>query len=323
MTPRSAKNTWTIGLTALVIGLLITGCGSDGSTGSTTDTTPGTDTADVVEPETVTPDVTPADLDEPETVAPSDITEDVPKEDVPAPDTTPPEPDAVGPPEPNPVPEGVMFRINWVDVIEPPFCIALDPTQPDVCTGTNELINAYLTAGIGGHLPDQVPMDIVGLFTPFDFDPTLIVDMEFGRGSCDRDEEGKVLACGFWDTPTFFEDTTMQGPGLCTAFDGDEACYTTTAADLTLDFAGVPLDFTDGFTAGQFAFDDTGNVAKIGYGYVQGFMPKTTADLTVIYIGDVSNVISAFLDPADMIEQNGEMGWFFVVDYTALTVPKK
>ena len=59
------------------------------------------------------------------------------------------------------------------------------------------------------------------------------------------------------------------------------------------------------------------------YGYVQGFMPKTTADVTVIYIGELSNVISAFLDPADMIEKNGEMGWHFVVDYTALPVPIK
>ena len=79
----------------------------------------------------------------------------------------------------------------------------------------------------------------------------------------------------------------------------------------------------DGFTAGQFAFDENGYATKIAYGYVQGFMPKTTADVTVIYIGELSNVISSFLDPADMIEKNGEMGWHFVVDYTALPVPVK
>ena len=115
----------------------------------------------------------------------------------------------------------------------------------------------------------------------------------------------------------------MQGPGLCTAFAGDAACYTTTAANLTLDLAGVPLDFSEGFTAGQFAFDENGQPTKIAYGYVQGFMPKTTADVTVIYIGELSNVISSFLDPADMIEKNGEMGWDFTVDYTALPVPVK
>ena len=300
--------------TFCVLMALVLGCGSDAKTAATPPTDVGaTDTVDV----TVAPDLGAPDVPDIQDTAIEDVP-DVPDIEEIAEDVGPA--DVPPPPPPPTIAGGVMVRVNWVDVEKPPLCIKLQPDQP--CTDANSLINAY----VGSHIEGGTqPMDIIGQFKPFGFEAGMDWDMFFGRGTCLRDDKGVIHWCTFDGTPTFFEDTTLQAPGACTVFDAPAACYTTdNSTPLTIDLAGVPLSFQDAFTAGQFAFNDKGAPTGVPVAYVQGFMKQTVAETTFINIpplGDIS--LASLLDPADMIETDGEMGWFWKVNYTAIEVTQK
>ncbi len=231
-------------------------------------------------------------------------------------------PDVPPLPKPKVEADGVMFRVDGVLVKSPPLCLVV--TAGDPCADVSALINAY----IGSHLTGNQALDIVGFFKPFELLATgpNKIGMSFGRGDCLRDGNGEVIACGFWGDPTYFENTTVMGPGNCTVFNAPEACYsTTTAPGLVLDLGGVPLGFTEAFTAGQFTFDDKGTVKKLQKAYVQGFMTKETAEKTTITVqgfGDLT--IASMLSANDMsTDAAGNAGWYFEIDYTASRVPIK
>ncbi len=303
--------------------LLLVACGSDEPTAPAP-----TDVVDAaVAPDAGTSDV-PEDVEATDTDDGDVIAEDVPvpveiedtAEDVGPPEEDVPEED-VDEPEVNLPPAisaGAMFRVNWVQVLKPSFFLA-NPQTGEV-VDISAAINAYL----GSHLTTtEEPMDIVGLFEPFDFAAGVEVTMGFGRGQCPRDADGNILWCDFYDEATFFEDTLMQPPGTCTAFSGNDACYTTTESDMSLDLAGVPLGFKEAFTAGKFVLEDSGDPTGLTKAFVQGFMNQETAQATTIYVpgfGDL--VLSDLLDEDELIEKDGELGWFFEVNYKAVRVPK-
>jgi hypothetical protein len=313
--------------------LIALGCGSDGQTGSSAANDTSLDaapdvTGDVAVDSTIIEDTHASDsgradiAEAPDTIEPEEMDsihiEDTTVLDT-ATDSNVVEETQEPPPPPAPpaVPAGVMFRIDWVNILEPAFCVQLAPNEP--CTDVSSLINAFLS----GHITDAVePLDIVGLFKPFDFDPSADVSMMFGRGDCIQDGQGNIISCDFWDFPSFFEGTMLQGPGTCTAFVSDNACFTTTKADLKLDLDGLTLAFSEGFTSGQFNLDENSNATSIFYAYVQGFMPESTAAMTEVYVpGLGTKMLIDFLQPQDKIEKNGTPGWFFVVDYSGITVP--
>ena len=293
------------------------GCGSDdaGAGAAAPADVPVVDVADAAADEGAIEEVAPdASGDVAEDTAAEDTTEVA--EDVEPPDVGPPPP----PPPPPAIPDGVMVRVNWVDVKEPPLCIQINPGEP--CADANALVNAY----VGTHLADgAAPLDIVGLFKPFGFDAGTDWDMFFGRGDCMRDDKGIIHWCTFDGEPTFFEDVTLEPPGACTVFESPDACYTTvTGASLTIDLAGVPLSFEEAFTAGQFAFNDAQVPTGVPNAYVQGFMKQVVAETTFIFIpGKGDTALSELLNPADMQEKDGELGWFWKVDYKAVRVTIK
>ncbi|HIA01065.1 MAG TPA: hypothetical protein EYN66_04045 [Myxococcales bacterium] len=225
-------------------------------------------------------------------------------------------------PDPPPsIDEGVMFRVNWVNVIEPGFCIKpMDDPNGD-CADISGVINAY----VGSHLQaGQNPLDVIGFFDPFTFSGEL-VQMSFGGGSCKRLADGTIEWCDFYKLPTFFEDTKMAGPGQCTQFSDGAACYTTTKADMSLDLAGVPLGFEEAFTAGTFEFDDLEAPTGIAYAYVQGFMTQEAAEATEVDLTllDAPVKLSDLLDWSYLEVKDGVSGWYFKVEYAAEVVPPK
>ena len=314
--------------------IFLVGCGGDGSGNAGTvtgkDTVADVQQTDVLEPGADTTESedsgtvqdtaeTPKDIELPDDVESSDTQA---AEDV-EPDTSPKTVDA-GPPAapPKAHPNGVMFRVDFVQVIEPGFCLKL-PEKPDECADISNLINTY----VGSHLDDSKnPMDIIGLFKPFDFDPAAFVEMSFGRGTCKRDADGTIEWCDFWGNPTFFEDTKMQPPGSCTMFTDGSGCYSTMEANMDLNLAGVPLGFKKAFTAGTFKFDDVPNPTGIAYGYVQGFMTEEVAKKTMV----TADVLNGEIPLSDILDygyittnEEGDKGWFFKVDYQAKRVPIK
>jgi hypothetical protein len=182
------------------------------------------------------------------------------------------------------------------------------------------LINSY----VGSHLnAGQDPLDVVGFFDPFSF--TELVAMSFGRGVCKREDDGTIVWCDFYKTPTFFEDTTMAPPGQCTQFSDGSGCFSTTKADMSLDLAGVPLGFEEAFTSGTFEFDEDLAPTGIGYAYVQGFMTQETAENTEVDITLLADPVklSDLLDWSYLDLKNGVPGWYFKVEYAADVIPKK
>lgn len=313
-------------LLAIALALLPIACGADPPTASgggadaavdgSADTSQPSDVPEA--PDTSAPDADSIpDIEEPVDLEPDagdDIELDPDVSDVPDVEDVP---EDTGPPVlPPAIPEGVMFRVNWVKVITPSFFLT---NQDGEVVDISVAINAYL----GSHLTtSEEPMDIVGLFDPFDFDPAVDVTMAFGRGDCERDANGDIIQCGFYDVPTFFEGTDMQPPFACTSFESSDACYTTTEASLSLDLAGVPLGFDEAFTSGRFHLDDPGAPTAIDGAFVQGFMDEPTAQDTTIYVpGFGMLVLADLLDPAEMVEKDGALGWWFEVDYKAVPVP--
>lgn len=302
---------------SLLACLLLAACGSDDTAGgpAAPADTGAADTVDVAVAADEGVDDAEPDVAEDAGVEDTtpDIVEDV-AEDVGPPDVPPPLP------LPPTIPTGLMIRVNWVDIKEPPLCIQINPGDP--CTDANALVNAY----VGTHLAGgTTPLDIIGHFKPFGFEAGMDWDMYFGRGDCLRDEKGVIHWCDFDGNPTFFEDVTLEAPGTCTVFDPAGACYTTLEGEiLNIDLAGVPLSFEDAFTGGQFAFNDELAPTGISTAYVQGFMKQAVAETTYIFIpGKGDTALSELLNPADMQEKDGEMGWFWKVDYSAVQVTQK
>jgi hypothetical protein len=224
-------------------------------------------------------------------------------------------------PLPPAIPEGAMFRVNWVNVLQPGFCMKLPADPEGDCVDVSGVINSYL----GSHLKEGLnPMDIVGFFDPFDFDPAIGVEMSFGRGTCKRVDD-EIQWCEFWKEPTFFEFTNMEPPGKCSSFSDGSACYSTTKADMALDLAGVPLGFEEAFTSGTFVLDDAEAPTGISYAYVQGFMTQETAENTEIDVDFWEDPVplSELIDWDNLEEKDGVNGWYFKVEYAAVTVPMK
>ena len=219
-------------------------------------------------------------------------------------------------PVPPAVQDGVMFRVSTVEVVKPTFCME---DGNGSCADVSAILNAYL----GSHLTTtEQPLDILGLFKPFDFDPVTWITMSFGRGECERNAEGDIVSCAFYGPPTFFEETKLFPPGLCEVFSGFDACYSTSQTDMLLDLAGVPLGLKEAFTVGRLVLDDDLNAIGAKDAFVQGFMSQSTAEATEIALPGLGLTAIADLLLAEELEElDGEMGWWFEVNYSMTTVP--
>ena len=106
-------------------------------------------------------------------------------------------------------------------------------------------------------------------------------------------------------------------------------CFVTMPTDASLTIGGIALTLQDAKLVGQYEIDaTTSEVTGIKNGVLMGFLPKSLADVTPVNSFPLSRkpMLSTFLGGAgvcvangnteDIDEHNGELGWWFYLNYT-------
>ncbi|MCA8942932.1 MAG: hypothetical protein KDB80_10270, partial [Planctomycetes bacterium] len=123
--------------------------------------------------------------------------------------------------------------------------------------------------------------------------------------------------------------TSGYSPGISVPTNGN-ACFSSTATDISLSILGIPLPLQDVQIGGEF----TGGNPPTGItnGLIKGFVPETVADSIILPADSpvgANQPLSSLLiggsgncDPGDDRDTyNSVVGWWVYLNYTAAAVP--
>ena len=238
------------------------------------------------------------------------------------------------------------FRMDDLDLRDPhvvtdvPLLGCFDFTDQDiplVAPSFNNSIEAAITTDDDGD--GLLDASFMLLFRPLD-EASAGDRLDSASGDCTAPLAGTTCVPAAPPTALVYQ---TQGSGLCLVTEPgstsgyspgiDEPsapCFGTQATDLTVDLSGVPVTLRDASVAATFV--GTEPPSSLMLGLLSGFLTEADADsilipadtplvggqpLSVLLPGGTGNCSAS--DDRDM--HDGEMGWWFYLNFTALPAP--
>jgi hypothetical protein len=216
-----------------------------------------------------------------------------------------------------------VFRVSTVSLEDPNVHAQVCFQGICSCQNGTTLLNGMLQTSI-----DELDLNLVFTFAPLDMTDLATTPMELWAAectsatSCTAPEGQEPLV----STSTFHTSGTCLEPQEGTVHFGnpntvEAPCWVTDPTSLVFDFDGVLIPLHDAQVAGQMADADT-----IVDGLILGFLDQDTAD-EILLPDDLPLIggepLSSVLPPLSCNgtearnEHNGELGWWFHLNFTA------